>query len=158
MSKTEIGAYDALVEKGQDAELSAEGLSLYSKERAYRNQCMQWSQYQDWKKNRNPARAAMEAESGFDRKHGMHLIRLMKMCKEILQSGKVIVKRHDREQLLSIRNGGWSYEQVVETAELLEAECDALYLTSTVLPKSPDLVKIDKFCVDLTERVLKVWG
>jgi len=38
-----------------------------------------YNQYENWKKNRNPTRAKLEQKYGFDCKHGMHLIRLLKM-------------------------------------------------------------------------------
>ena len=52
-----------------------------------------------------------------DTKHAMHTIRLLKMGLEILNGKGVIVKRPDREELLDIRNGGWSLEQILSRAE-----------------------------------------
>mgnify|MGYP001607055563 CR=1 FL=1 len=46
-------------------------------------------------------------------KHAMHLVRLMRMCKEILITCEVVVKRPDREELLAIRNGAWSYYKLI---------------------------------------------
>jgi predicted nucleotidyltransferase len=158
VSKSELGAFDALMDKQQFADLSNEALSLFSRERAYKNMATQWEQYQNWKATRNPVRAAMEAESGFDRKHGSHLIRLLRMCHEIMDLGKVIVRRPDREELLAIKNGQVSYEALIQEAEELEAKCAVLYETSQALPKHPDINKIDAFVVDLTERYLSEHG
>src|SRR5690606_9857781 len=91
-------------------------LELLERERAYQSKQREWEQYQHWKKTRNPARHALEEKYGFDTKHAMHLVRLMRMCREILETGKVLVKRPDAEELLSIRNGAWSYEQLEEWA------------------------------------------
>jgi hypothetical protein len=87
----------------------------------------------------------------------MHLIRLMKMCKEILVSGKVVVKRHDRDELLAIRSGTWTYDEIVEYAETLDIECEELYKTSS-LRKEPDRVMLDNKLVDITERYLSLHG
>ena len=48
----------------------------------------EWEQYESWKKNRNPDRAAMEAKFGYDAKHASHLIRLLRMATEILEHGR----------------------------------------------------------------------
>jgi predicted nucleotidyltransferase len=41
-------------------------ISYLTKERRYHTKMREWKQYQDWKTNRNPARAEMEAKYGFD--------------------------------------------------------------------------------------------
>ena len=73
----------------------------------------------------------------------------MRMCKEILIEGKVHVKRDDAKDLLSVRFGSYSYDRLIEEAERLEQECEALYVTST-LRKEPDRQLLDDFVVKLT--------
>ena len=133
--------------------LSDNFIELMKLERAYESKKREWDQYQHWKANRNPARAAMEAKFGIDCKHATHLVRLLKMAKEILTTGKVIVRRPDREELLSIRNGGWTYEQLIDFAEKQQQELDQLYKTST-LPHSADKEKLEQLCINLIERSL----
>ncbi len=159
VTKAELGAFEALVERGMCDDLSKEAIVLYTREKAYKNKKTEWDQYINWQKSRNPVRAELEKKFSYDTKFALHMIRLGRTCKELLETGKLNVKRReDREELLSIRAGAWTYEQVVEEAERLEAECEVLYKTSVVLTKSPDLVKIDKFVVDLTERYLNEHG
>ena len=134
--------------------LSDNFIEIMQKERAYKNLKSQWDKYQEWKKNRNPIRAAMEEKFGLDTKHALHLIRLLRMCTEVLQTGKVIVKRPDYEELLDIRNGKWTYNQIIEEADKLESQSEQLYKTSTILPKSPDLKFLDQLCVELVEKSL----
>lgn len=155
VSKTELGAFEALLDAGSAAQLSNEALALFSRERAWKNMQTQWTQYQNWKATRNPVRAEMEAKFGFDLKHATHLIRLLRVCCELLETGKVNVKRADSEELLNIRRGGVSYDALLEEAEALETRCQELYETSTVLPKAPNINKIDDFIVDLTRRYLE---
>lgn len=155
VSKAELGAFEALVDRDMISELSPEALTLYTREKEYKNMKVQWEQYQNWKATRNPKRAELEEKFGYDCKHASHLIRLLRMCKEICETGKVVVKRPDREEILNIRNGGRSYDSILEEAEALEAECDRLYKVSIVLPKAPNINKIDDFVVDLTERYLR---
>lgn len=112
-----------------------------------------YEQYLTWKKNRNPERAILEDKFGYDTKHAGHLFRLLRMGHEILTTGKVLVYRPDREELLDIRRGAWSYEKVVHEAEKLEKELDSLYEKST-LQHSPKDKAIDKLLIEITEDVL----
>lgn len=121
-------------------------IEYINSERAYANEQDDWEHYQVWKKSRNPARAALEAKFGYDTKHGMHLVRLIRMCREILTTGKVNVKRPDREELLAIRGGSLPYEEMVQWADDQEHELAQVYQTSGVIPKSPDEGKIDALC------------
>jgi hypothetical protein len=157
VSQSELGAFEAAVRDGMDIELPKDVLTLFTREKQYQAAKTQHDQYINWKKTRNPARAELEAKFGYDVKHGMHLLRLMRMCREILVQHRVIVKRPDREDLMDVREGRRSYDSLVEEAELVERECDELYKTST-LRKEPDRPKLDNFLVDITERYLRLHG
>lgn len=112
-----------------------------------------YNQYLSWKKNRNPERAVLEEKYGYDCKHGMHLIRLLRMGVEILTEGKVNVLRTDREELLDIRNGKWEYDKLVDYAEKLQDDVALIYDKSD-LQKTPDYNKINKLLQDMTEEFL----
>lgn len=131
-------------------------LELLDRERAYRSKMIQWKQYQDWKTNRNPARAEMEARFGYDGKHASHLVRLMRQAKEILETGKVVVKRPDAAELLAIRNGAWTYEQLIEWADQQDRELEEFYQSNqSPLPKKPNHVAIDTLCQRMVEEALR---
>ena len=72
---------------------------------AYRQARRDWENYQSWKKNRNPARARLEAQFGYDTKHAQHLIRMLRMGIEILRDCEVRVRRKDAAELRAIRAG-----------------------------------------------------
>lgn len=127
-------------------------IALLEKERKYKEAVKNWQQYNDWKKNRNKKRAGLEAQYGYDTKHGMHLVRLMRMCEEILTTGEVRVKRPDAKELLAIRNGAWSYDKLVTWAGEKETELLALSRTSA-LPKRPPHKKLDALCCEVTAMV-----
>jgi len=127
-------------------------LELLRRERAYRTAKNEWDSYQNWLKTRNEARADLERKHGYDTKHGMHLVRLLRMCEEILSGEGVIVKRPDAAELLEIRNGAWSYEKLISWAEEQDKKMDKLYETST-LPRSPDIKQLDKWCVEIARQV-----
>jgi predicted nucleotidyltransferase len=127
-------------------------LELLDKERLYRTRQEEWRSYQTWLETRNPARSELERKHGYDTKHGMHLVRLIRMGEEILSGKGVIVKRPDREELIGIRNGAWSYETMLGWAEMKLKLLEELYQTSTV-PSAPDRKRLDELCQDLAE-----WG
>ncbi len=115
---------------------------------AYDTALKQWKQYWEWKTNRNQKRAALEEEHGFDSKHGTHLIRLMRMGIEIMSGQGVIVKRPDRDELMAIRNGQMTYEELVALAADYERRLEELYATSD-LPHAPDGDKINRLLLEI---------
>lgn len=133
-------------------------IELMQKERAYASKKSDYNNYQNWKKTRNPKRSVIEAKWGIDLKNAYHLVRLLRVCKEILSTGKVLVKRPDREELLAIRNGAWSYEQIIEHSNNLDIEIEQIYKTSNVLPKIPDIKKLDNLCSSLVEKSLSKYS
>ena len=132
---------------------SDEFIATMMREKAYTNALNDWSAYQNWRTERNDKRRALEERYGYDTKHAMHLIRLSRMCVEILEGKGVLVCRSDADELKAIRNGSWSYEQVVEHAEECDHKAEELYKTTT-LPKAPDRVFWDKLCQELIEETI----
>ena len=129
-------------------------IKLLQKSQQYQNALREWNAYQSWKTNRNPTRAGMEERSGFDLKHAMHCIRLLRSGLEILQTGKVCVDRQeagDADELKSILHGDLTYEKVTEISNNLFAELDRAYDLSP-LPHHPDLAEIDRLCIELIEK------
>lgn len=133
--------------------LDSNFIEILFKERQFFNAKKEWDQYVNWKNTRNSARFALEEKFKYDTKHALHLIRLLRMCKEIVQTGKVIVKRPDAQELLEIRNGLWSYDKLIEESEKLQKDIDAALPTST-LPNVADKVKLDNLCISLVEKSL----
>ncbi|HEU4407047.1 MAG TPA: nucleotidyltransferase domain-containing protein [Polyangiaceae bacterium] len=133
-----------------DAEPAAE---LGEAERAYRARKHEWDAYQNWLATRNQARAELEARYGYDVKHAMHVVRLLRMCREILESGRVVVKRPDRDELLAVRSGAWPYERLVEWASEQDRAMAELSERSP-LPRAPDAKALDALCVSVVEAAL----
>lgn len=128
-------------------------IRLLQKSQNYQVALREWKAYLSWQENRNPTRAEMEKKSGFDLKHGMHCIRLLRSGLEILQNGEVVVDRRiagDAEDLKAILRGDYSYEQVMNMAENLVAEMEKVYQESS-LPEKPDLEQINELCMELVE-------
>lgn len=86
-------------------------------------------------------------------KHAAHLVRLIRMCKEILETGKVNVDRTgiDAEELKDIRhNGIWSFEQLESYAKEMDSKAETLY-KAVNLKRSPDMDKIKALCESICE-------
>lgn len=86
-------------------------------------------------------------------KHAMHLVRLLRMGVEALTEGKLYVRRPDAAELLTIRNGAWSYEQVVEYAEMMDKKVREELYTTTKLPKKPDIHLAAQLVLDIQDLV-----
>lgn len=87
-------------------------------------------------------------------KHAMHLIRLLVTGAEILQ-GKGIhtYRENDREYLLEIRNGKFTYEEIFEVVDKLEAEFK--YAAShTDLPDNPNDEAVEELLIYIYEKIL----
>jgi len=130
-------------------------IHMLQREREYRQKQANWDSYEEWQLNRNEARAKLEAEFGYDTKHAMHLVRLMRMCREVLTTGEVHVKRPDAEELLEIRAGKWTYEDLMSWSKAEDKLLDEAMKTS-VLPKEVDRGKLDQLCIELIEEGLRV--
>lgn len=123
-------------------------IETLKKEKQYRAVRQEWESYQRWLKERNPARAELEKKFGYDTKHACHLVRLIRMCREILETGQVNVKRPDAEELREIRAGAWTYTRVCEFAEAEDIDLVDVVKKSK-LPASPDMQSIQKIVFDM---------
>jgi uncharacterized protein len=153
----EILAHDRWTAAARAVGLEDSLIEVLSAERRYRRDRQHWKQYQRWRRNRNPERAELEARYGYDTKHGMHLVRLLRMGRELLEEGALQVWRGDRDaaELLAIRRGAWSYERLREEVDREEARLAALEEDPPApLPRGPDRPGLDALCVRLTEAAL----
>ena len=134
-------------------------LAIMERERKYKTAKNEWDNYQSWQKSRNPTRAALEEKFGYDTKHGAHLVRLMRMCEEILVDGKVNVWRGDldADELKSIRAGSWSYEKLIEFAADTDARLEALYRAGGYrIAKQPDRHAVGALATTVVRSALAV--
>ena len=123
-------------------------VSTLDAERKYRAAMKHWESYQTWKSERNPARAELERRHGYDTKHAMHLIRLMRMGLEVLRTGDLIVRRPDGEELNAIRDGALSFEDLLlAAAALKEQMADAAEQSD--LPADVDRDRVDGLAFEL---------
>lgn len=115
---------------------------------------VRWEQYWTWKKNRNETRSALEEQFGYDTKHAMHLVRLLRMGYEAVTEGVLRVRRPDAEELLAVRAGAWTYDEVVAYAEEMDAKVHAA-VEHSLLPKKPDTKLAAQLVLDVQDLM---WG
>lgn len=132
-----------------------EYIEIANNELQFYNATLEWNQYEDWKKSRNPKRAILEEKFGYDCKHAMHLVRLLRMAKEYLENNQLYVDRTfiDAEELKEIRNGSWSFDKLEQYALEKELELNGLYENSK-LNKFPNREKITELCETIVEDFL----
>ena len=131
-------------------QLPRDVVSALNAEKRYRGAMKQWESYQSWKTHRNAARAALEHRHGYDTKHAMHLIRLMRMGLEVLQHGELAVRRSDAEELSSIRDGAMSFDALLECAARLQQDMEQAAAT-TRLPADVEQDRVDALLMRLLE-------
>jgi len=128
-------------------------LVYLQKEKKYSQAKRHYEQYEGWKKNRNPARAELEARYGYDCKHAMHLVRLLRMGEEILTTGDFKVYRPDREELKEIRNGSWPYDDLISWSDNKVDELYSLVRSGkSAVPKKPDQKAIEELVIRLQDN------
>jgi len=108
-------------------------------EQRYRSAKQRWDNHENWEKNRNPKRAELEAKYLFDCKHGMHLYRLMTQGIELLETGHIQLPLSNRDLLLEIRNGKFSYDELMEMVDGFETKLKEI---PSDLPVKPNANKI----------------
>lgn len=98
----------------------------------YSKYCKDYSDYWDWVENRNEERYQTTISHGkqYDAKNMMHTIRLLQTALDIANTGKVIVKRENRDELLAIKSGQSDYETLVKMADNLTNEISQAFATS----------------------------
>jgi uncharacterized protein len=118
--------------------------TLFFNKDGYSKYCKDYNEYWAWVESRNEARYENTVAHGknYDAKNMMHTFRLLDMAEEILKTGKVNVRRANREALLEIRAGNFDYEVLLERAAQKIAQIEQAFEEST-LPASPDMQKIE---------------
>jgi hypothetical protein len=91
---------------------------------------------------------------GYDCKNAAHLIRLLRMAIEFLRDGHLYVKRIDAEELLEIKRGRWTLDQVVKESERLFKIAEVEYQKS-VLPETINMNLVNEVSTYVIKLALK---
>jgi predicted nucleotidyltransferase len=84
---------------------------------------------------------------GYDTKFGMHYIRLLYECRELLRDRHLTLPRPERDQLIAVRTGKVAQEEMFAMGRELKAECESLMAEST-LPDEPDKAALSRIIAD----------
>jgi len=108
--------------------------------------------YWKWKANRNEKRSLLEEKFGYDTKHAMHLVRLLRMGEEILTGKGVIVNRPDAKELLDIRAGLWNYDDLVKWAEEKDKFIRTYLYEKSFLPQNANIELASRVIMNIQEH------
>lgn len=129
---------------------------LYFNKDGYSVYCKEYKQYWEWVDLRNEERYENTISHGknYDAKNMMHVFRLLNMAEEIARYKKVNVRRPEREWLLRVRNGEFSYEDLLKRAEERIGLIDELFKQSD-LPEAPDATSGELLAVQVREQIYR---
>jgi predicted nucleotidyltransferase len=96
-------------------------------------------------------RKRLVRQFGYDVRNASHLIRLLRMGLEYVETDQLNVHRLDAEELLAIKEGAWTLDQVKTEAERLFLRFDTLPRT---LPAEPDTAAANDLLVALHQSWL----
>jgi hypothetical protein len=85
---------------------------------------------------------------GYDAKNMMHTFRLLRMAKEIADTGQPQIIRPDRDELLSIKAGHFDYDELMAKATAELTKLDESYAVCT-LPAEPDVNQIERWAIEI---------
>ncbi|MEM1007934.1 MAG: hypothetical protein AAGJ35_02920, partial [Myxococcota bacterium] len=132
----------------QQIGLSEELWKRLEQERRYKQALNEWKQFQHWKKTRNPQRAVLEADFGYDTKHASHLVRLLLSAEELLRDQTLSVRHPYAVLLRDIRQGAWSYEQLMDWSTQQAQKIRTLAQQKS-LPQAPNRAAIYQWMMRL---------
>jgi predicted nucleotidyltransferase len=98
-------------------------------------------------------RPELEEKYGYDVKSGMHVLRLLYECRELVSTGKITLPRPERDLLIRARTGKYSMDKVLAMAHKLFAEC-AEAAGHSSLPEKVDRTAVSKL---LAESYRNAW-
>lgn len=84
----------------------------------YSRRLRDYHEDRNWEQSRNQQRyqGTLEHGGGYDAKNMMHNLRLLRMAKEIADTGRPQIRRPDRDELLAIKAGRFTYEDLMAMA------------------------------------------
>lgn len=123
----------------------------------YSSHCVDYKNYQDWVKNRNPVRYENNKGKTYDAKNVSHSFRLIAMCTEIARGEGFKVDRRDidRDFLLKVKTHGYEYEDVIKMLDEKKAEMDEAIAKSTI-PEKIDVDYVNDLLINIRRKQLGI--
>lgn len=127
----------------------------YNKD-AYTCHCRDYKEYQEWVEKRNQKRYSKAVEAGYNQKNMCHCVRLLTMAKEISEGkGFNLWRTDDRDFLIGIKNGDYTYEYLIDYAEKLLDDVDK-NLPNSNLPDKVDNDYVDRLTIELRKKYYNI--
>ncbi|MAS96389.1 MAG: nucleotidyltransferase [Verrucomicrobiales bacterium] len=116
----------------------------------FKKYCKEYREYQAWLKERNESRFATNVEHGknYDSKNLMHTFRLLDMAEEIAKEARITVRRPNRDFLMKIRAGDFTYDDLIAQAEEKIEAIKKAFAEST-LPEEPDSEALENALIEI---------
>ncbi len=112
-------------------------------------------QYWEWrdKRNENRWRTQESGELDYDAKNLMHTFRLLYSGLHIMRHGEPLVRFSGEklQELMAIRNGRYSYDELLKKVSVLTEELEQLRLSSK-LPEDADVAAVDRLLLAITDQ------
>ena len=99
-------------------------------------------------------RTGLITKYGFDSKYASNLIQLLMEGIDLLKTGRVDFPLRYAQDILDIKNGKYTIEEILKWSEKLEDENRAA-LSETKLPKKPRFEEVEKFIILEMRRWVK---
>ncbi|MEO4006605.1 nucleotidyltransferase domain-containing protein [Flavobacterium sp. CAU 1735] len=121
---------------------------------SYSSYCKDYNAYWEWVEKRNQERYAVNEkhQGGYDSKNMMHTIRLLQVAEELMETGKLNIRRQNREDLLAIKAGNKSYEELLLLAENILERIE-FGAKESELNDFPDIEKAEKLLIEMREEL-----
>ena len=169
------------IERSDDIQLNSipKGLRpvahIFVNRNDFARKCKKWHEYWDWVKARNEERynTTLKHGQGYDAKNIMHCVRLLLTAYGIATEHTVPVYRadrdlcnkvcmdynkhpysNDRDFLLAIKNGVWTFDDIIDYIGELGKEVNKAFAASGLKEKAYTPEEIDKFSVELATKLL----
>lgn len=149
------------VKKTKAGQLLIDNREIFSSKQAYKSftgyaysqlKKMRGSEFKGYMGDK---RRQLVEQHGYDTKNAAHLIRLLRMGTEFLATGELNVMRHDASQLIEIKLGKYSLEEIQSLADSLFPMAEKALIHSE-LPNKPDMKKAEELLISIIEEKIRV--
>lgn len=152
---------------------------MFFNRNAFSKECKERAQYRDWVKKRNPERynQTIQHGQGYDAKNMMHCVRLLQTAYGIAKDHTVPVYRgdtnlsneivmeankhpypNDREFLLGIKRGEWTFDEIIHYIDELGKVVSEEFAKSNLPENSYSPAEMDELAQKHTMETLEWFG
>ena len=123
----------------------------------FSSHCVDYKNYQDWVKHRNPVRYENNKGKTYDAKNVSHSFRLIAMCTEIARGEGFKVDRSgiDSDFLIKVKQHGYEYEEVIALLDEKKKIMDEAIAKSTI-PEKIDVEYVNNMLIDIRKKQLGI--